>query len=147
MTIIATTVGILTSSLVATPAWAGTQVVSGRVTCINSGVVGVWVVGQSSTSGWATLRTDISIQGFSSALYSYQLNRGGAYQVVVGCGGTSARWGQSLRSAWVGAGKNNFMCNNLNWFQVLLGKAVLRKIFGYGPDLSEGVPQGTCKHV
>lgn len=114
--------------------------VRGQVTCINSYVVGVWVQAESSKSGWASWKVPISLGGHSKADYNFTLNKGGRYQVHVGCGGTAKDWKVNAKSGYVGGAKNNFVCNDihpaLNWFKRL---TPLRKL-----DLTQGVAYKTC---
>jgi hypothetical protein len=138
--------GILDLGLVAAPAEAaGATRVTGVVTCINGGVVGVWIQGETSTSGWASWTMPQIAGGLSKAAFSYTLNRGGRYQVHVGCGGNSKNWGVDAKSVYVTGSGKSFNCNNIQWWLAKLGYSALRAIFGVGVDLTWGVPYGTCR--
>lgn len=83
--------------------------VSGQVTCDSKdAVVGIWIEGESSPSGWATLSAEPTSAW--QANYRYTLSMGGRYQVHVGCGGTSQEWATSNKSGYVSGTSNSFVC-------------------------------------
>lgn len=121
--------------------------VSGTIGCINSAEpVGVWVEAAQSKSGWADKTTPVRLGGHSKVDYSYVLDKGGDYQVHVGCGGTPQKWAKSLKSKNVSGTKNDFLCNDMDWISVAAFNALVGRMFGR-PDLTQGVPYGECKHI
>lgn len=122
--------------------------IQGQIGCINSASpVGVWVEAQNSTSGWAAHEVPIELGGLSKVNYSYTLDRGGAYSVHVGCGGTPERWATDLRSDFV-SGSRDFLCNDMNWIQGAAWDVIKGRVFGaFGPNakkLTQNVPYGKC---
>ncbi len=120
---------------------AAAESITGEVGCINSTVTGVWVQGASSTSGWAKWSVPIVLGGHSKANFSYTLNKGGNYQVHVGCGGTSKSWKVSAKSGWVSGSGKKFRCNDISPALQAAGIAVLKK------NLTQGIAYQTCKVV
>ncbi|WP_265979191.1 hypothetical protein [Arthrobacter sp. MI7-26] len=124
---------------------AGATTITGRVTCINSTVEGVWIQAQSSASGWASWSMPIVLGGLSQADFRFTLNRGGQYQVHVGCGGSSRNWKVDAKSGWVSGSGHRFTCNDIGNFLALIGNWALKREFGFKVDLTQGVSYGACK--
>ncbi|MGB3697515.1 MAG: hypothetical protein WBA05_08785 [Gordonia sp. (in: high G+C Gram-positive bacteria)] len=120
---------------------AAAQVVKGEVSCINSSVTGVWINAEKSKSGWATWKMPIVLGGISKADYSYSLNKGGRFQVHVGCGGSSKKWKVNAKSGWVSGTNNRFRCNDISPALQAAGVAVFKK------NLAQGIPYKTCKKL
>ncbi|MFE7744792.1 hypothetical protein [Nocardia sp. NPDC057455] len=126
---------------------AASTTVSGTIGCINSASpVGVWVQAKTSKSGWAQTKVPVRLGGHSKVDYSFNLDKGGDYQVHVGCGGTPQKWAKSLKSKDVSGTKNDFLCNDTDWLSVAAFNALVGRMFGR-PDLTQGVPRGECKHI
>lgn len=83
--------------------------------------------------------------GFSKVNFSYTLSNGGRYQVHVGCGGTSQKWGSNIKSDYV-SGNRNFVCNDVQPWTIGAFKAVAGRVFGK-VDLTRGVPYGKCNTI
>jgi hypothetical protein len=126
------------------------ETISGQIGCINNASpVGVWVQAQNSTSGWADHKVPIELGGLSKVDYSFTLDRGGPYQVHVGCGGTPASWASDIPSDNV-TGSHDFLCNDMNQLEGAAWSAVRTEIFGaFGRkvDLTQGVPYGHCNTI
>lgn len=121
--------------------------IGGTIGCINSASpVGVWVQAKNSKSGWADKKVPIRLGGHSKVDYSFTLDKGGPYQVHVGCGGTPQKWAKSLKSKDVTGGKNDFLCNDMDRISVAAFNALVGRMFGR-PDLTQDVPYGECKHI
>ncbi|ANS80586.1 hypothetical protein SGUI_3190 [Serinicoccus hydrothermalis] len=82
------------------------------------------------------------IGGLSKADYSFTLNKGGEYQVHVGCGGTPKKWAVNAKSSYVKGTKNNFKCNDIHPALAAAGKILRWKV-----DLTQGVAYKTCKKI
>ena len=89
--------GLATTALVAVALTAPTQsayAASGTATCATSNIVGIWVDVDGGRDGfasrWAT--SDPRVNTFS---YDMQ---GKKWKVHVGCGGTSKKWKQTIKS-------------------------------------------------
>lgn len=140
---------VASAFLSAPSAHAGAQNVSGIVACINNASpVGVWVEARGSKSGWATIDTPAKILGAggsSKRTWKYTLNNGGDYQLHVGCGGTSKKWANSLRTPFVN-GNRNFICNDVAPWSMAAFMRLAGPIFGRA-DLTQGVPYGKCNAV
>ncbi|MCV7277068.1 hypothetical protein [Mycolicibacter arupensis] len=140
-------VGFAAISVASPPtAIAAPQKVSGQIACINSASpVGVWIQAESSKSGWASKNVPIEMGGFSKVNFSYTLDKGGRYQVHVGCGGTAKNWGSNIKSGYV-SGNRNFVCNDAKPWTIAAFKAVAGRVFGKA-DLTQGVPYGKCNVI
>lgn len=126
---------------------AAPTTVSGTIGCINSASpVGVWIQAKTSKSGWAQTKVPVRLGGHSKVDYSFTLDKGGDYQVHVGCGGTPQKWAKSLKSKDVSGTKNDFVCNDMDRLSVAAFNALVGRMFGR-PDLTQGVPYGECKHI
>ncbi|MBF6189949.1 hypothetical protein [Nocardia implantans] len=126
---------------------AASTTVSGTIGCINSASpVGVWIQAKTSKSGWAQTKVPVRLGGHSKVDYSFTLDKGGDYQVHVGCGGTPQKWAKSLKSKDVSGTKNDFLCNDMDRLSVAAFNALVGRMFGR-PDLTQGVPYGECKHI
>lgn len=134
--------GTLTAGgLTAGEATAATKI-SGQVECINSSVSGVWVHGEKSKSGFAKWSVPIKLGGISQAKFSYTLNKGGRYQVHVGCGskpGNSKEWKVNAKSGWTSGSNKKFLCNDISPALAAAGIAVFKK------NLTKGIAYKTCK--
>ena len=137
---IATTAAIGGTSIASGSADAA-QSIRGEVTCINSTVQGVWINAATSRSGWASWKQPIKLGGLSKATYAFTLNKGGRYQVHVGCGGTSKNWKVNAKSGWTSGTNRSFRCNDIHPVAGALGLAVTKK------NLSRGIKYKTCKVV
>lgn len=146
-------VGVVVTALVAFPtvnipsASAASTTVSGTIGCVNSASpVGVWVQAEKSRSGWAEKKVPVRLGGHSKVDYKFVLDKGGRYQVHVGCGGTPQKWAKNLKSDWVSGSKNDFLCNDAHPLSVAAFKALAGRLLGKA-DLTQGVPYGNCKPV
>lgn len=137
----------LTVAPIVAPEASAAVTVSGQVTCLNSQVQGVWIQAESSTSGFAQWYMPLQLGGLSQANYYFTLNRGGRYQVHVGCGGSRANWALDAKSGYVSGTKNNFRCNDIPWWLRSLGSAAMKRILGWRVDLTYGIPYGTCSRI
>jgi hypothetical protein len=97
--------------------------ISGKVTCANGGVTGVFiqaeraprVVSYEIQSGFADWWLHTS--SLNTASFEYWLPFGGAYSVHVGCGtlqkpGTTGGWATDNRTPVVDLSSANWMCDN-----------------------------------
>lgn len=123
---------------------AGTTV-TGRVTCINSYVTGVWIQARSSSSGWASTSMPIHMGGLSQADFRFTLNKGGQYQVHVGCGGSSRAWKVDAQSAFVAGSGHQFTCNDIDPVLLKIGNWAIKREFGSKVDLTHGIPFRVCR--
>jgi len=89
-----------------------TATVQGEVRCLsNSPLVGIWVVGTRSPSGyatWYTLAGDVS-----RVTFTYDLGFSGSYSLHVGCGGTKESWILTAKSGIVSGSGHIFLCNDV----------------------------------
>lgn len=94
---------------VPTSSAASSQDIALTVSCSSAGaVVGVWVDAAESTPGWATL------SGPSDRpLATYRLDRGGAYRLTVGCGGSSNEWKTKVSSRLLRATRGTVGCDDV----------------------------------
>ena len=79
--------------------------------------------------------------------YTYKLNKGGRYKVHVGCGGTSKKWGMTLKSGYLSGSTNNLACNDINpALQAAWGKIPKKALGSLAKklDLAQGVKYQTC---
>lgn len=147
---IAAALALAGSLLLATPAAAAPAVtVKGEIQCINNASpVGVWVEAESSTSGWAKTEVPVKLLGHAKVAYTYTLNKGGRYKVHVGCGGSSKKWGMTLKSGYLSGSTNNLACNDVHpalqsaWGKIpkkALPPAIAKKF-----DLARGIKFQTC---
>lgn len=135
------------------PAPNPTERVQGVIACINGAKpVGIWVQAQSSTSGWAELLGyPLEAAGAWKMNYAFNLDRGGAYQVHVGCGGRPEKWDNNLKSDYV-TGSHDFLCNDVNpiaeqIFNSLVRGQLFGRLFGRQVQLGQGVPRNHCNVV
>lgn len=99
-------VGLLT--VTARPVIAASSI-SGTVTCMTGRYVeGIWVIGQSSTSGWAWMSAPGNTH--SQVSFSYTLNNGGSFDLHVGCGGTPQNWASTSTSGWFSYSNHDYHC-------------------------------------
>ena len=70
------------------------------------------------------------------------MNKGGRYQVHVGCGGTSKTWKVNAKSGWVSGQKNNFRCNDVH-----PGAKFIPRIGTMIKSQTKGIPYKTCKRI
>ncbi|MBS1696418.1 MAG: hypothetical protein JST91_29890 [Actinobacteria bacterium] len=132
------------------------ETVQGQVVCLNSQPVGAWVQAETSTSGWANVSGPHPGRDGASGLtrldWSYTLDRGGRYQVHVGCGTKpfSSDWANNVKSDYV-SGSHDFACNDMNWIENFAWTQVRTRIFGAlgrQIDLTKNAPAfGHCEPV
>lgn len=132
------------------------QTVQGQIACTNSSPVGVWIQAETSKSGWADIVKPNPAREGATTLwkvnFSYNLDKGGRYQVHVGCGTKlfSEDWANNVKSDYV-EGSHDFVCNDMNVIQNAMWSAIRSRIFGsFGRavDLSKNAPPfGRCEPV
>ena len=136
--------------MLAPPAAADSERIEGHIGCINSQhPVGVWVQAKDSKSGWADIHMPVYLGSLSKVDYSYLLDRGGEYQVHVGCGGTPDHWASDIHSDDV-SGSHNFLCNDITEIDQDAWNAIANEVVGVFKDivhLDEGVPRNHCNVV
>jgi hypothetical protein len=93
------------------PPAPATITATGHVTCLSGAAVeGVWVVGRSGGSGWATWQASAQTASFAS--FSRQISNGD-WEVHVGCGGSPSTWKVATYSGWV-SGTSGFTCDDIS---------------------------------
>lgn len=134
------------------PVAEASEVVEGRVECLNSGVLGIWVEARDSTSGWAQHSAVMEAMVLPGAKdYRFELDRGGPYRLHVGCGyfpghGSADNWPVTARSEWLDGSGHKLSCNNIwppaNWLSNLAAK--YGGVWLYRFDLSRGIDHEKC---
>ena len=83
--------------------------INGRVQCVTSKVVGIWIDTDGGSDGWARFTHD---RDNRFASWSFD-TKGKSWKAAVGCGGTPQHWGLTLHSPWTSKQGGYLTCEDV----------------------------------